>query len=195
MFAALLSAALLAPAAPVPKEAKASDYFPAAVGTEWVYEVDGEYTVGERVTGAAEKDGAIRLTVRATGGTVDEVYAVDKAGVTKVSVGGFTLNTTVLRLPLMEGDEWTFDTPVQKGLFAESGTVVVGKAEKVTVPAGTFEAVPVRMTATAANGEKLDAPRTVTRWYAAGVGVVKVEYHDGQVAKLKEFTPGKAEKK
>ena len=69
-------------------------------------------------------------------------------------------------------------------------TYTVGKEEEVTVPAGTFKAIPV--TSQVDVGGRL---LKNTSWYAPGVGVVKVVMaNDGneRVQELKEFTPGKA---
>jgi hypothetical protein len=67
--------------------------------------------------------------------------------------------------------------------------MTVGDAEKVGVPAGTFEAVPVRLEQTSQNGKRLDKPEVTTWWWAPDIGVVRVQ-STGVDRKLKPFTPG-----
>jgi hypothetical protein len=97
-----------------------------------------------------------------------------------------------LRFPVKAGDSWVVDIPSQEGgLQGSTGTATVGDVEEVQVPAGKFRAVRVDVTITAVDGKPLAKPRRATRWYAPGVGLVKVAAGTGVTRALKAFTPGK----
>jgi hypothetical protein len=179
-------------AAPVPKAKPVEPYFPTAVGTRWVYERESGELLTEEITDVTVKDGERRVTIRTTqnGHHSDEKYTVIEKQVVKCTTGQFKLDLRVLQLPLKEKDTWEFEIPIQQGLKCDAGTMTVGKAVKVEVPAGTFEAVPVVSETTAVDGKAIPTPEKCTRWYAAGVGMVKIEYASGHRV-LKEFNPAK----
>lgn len=179
-------------AAPVPKAKPVESYFPTAVGTKWVFEREKGELLTEEITEVTEKDGERRVTIRITqqGHHSDEKYTVTEKEVVKRSTGPFKLDMRLQKLPLKERDSWEFEIPIQKALKCDAGTMTVGKAEKIEVPAGTFEAVPVVSETTAVDGKAIPTPEKCTRWYAAGVGMVKIEYAGGHRV-LKEFTPAK----
>lgn len=179
-------------AAPVPKAKPVEPYFPTAVGTKWVYERENGELFTEEITEVTDKGGEQRVTVRTTQQrSWDETYTVSKTEVVQRTLAGkFKLDLPLLRLPLKEKDSWEFEIPIQKRMKCNAGTMTVGKAEKIEVPAGTFEAVPVVSETTAVDGKPIPTPEKCTRWYAAGVGMVKIEYASGHRV-LKEFTPAK----
>jgi len=53
--------------------------------------------------------------------------------------------------------------------------VTVGPTESVTVPAGTFQAIKITKVFTITEGSTTNTPFTVYEWYAAGVGLVKMD--------------------
>jgi hypothetical protein len=90
----------------------------------------------------------------------------------------------LLKLPAKAGDEWEVRSTRNEVEFKLTATV--RKVEKVKVPAGTFEAVPVVLEGTV-GGRTI----TATQWYAPGVGLVKVNQGETTIEELKSFTPGK----
>lgn len=192
----LLPAVLLqavATAAPVPKAKPAESYFPTAVGTKWVYQRESGELITEEVTELDEKKGEVRVVFRVSqnGSSWKEDYTVSGTEVVmRTILDQYKLDIRLLQLPLTAKDKWEFEIPVQKGLKADAGTTVVGKAEMIEVPAGKFEAVPVVSETTAVDGKQIAKTETCTRWYAPGIGLVKIEYNGGHRV-LKEFTPAK----
>ena len=195
MFVTALLAVSLA--APVPK-AKAPNYLPLAVGTKWVYGQGGR-EVSEEVAKVAEKDGETRVTTTYTSGAGDSwesEYVVRDGVVYHARTADFVFDPPVRQvdLDLKTGAKWTSTTPPVKGVLAMTGEMVAGEVEEVTVPAGTFTAVPVVYTVTEENGVRLAKPKAYTYWYADGVGLVKLKYDGGEKV-LKEFTPAKDAKR
>ncbi len=174
--------------APVPKQPKEVPYWPTEVGTKWVYIQNGMERP-EEITKSEVQGGAMRLTVE-IGGELSVTYDVSKNEVIQRTCANFKIDQTVLRFPIKEGDSWEFVCPIQMGLLAQSGKIAVGETEDVTVPAGKFRATKVLFTVNEVNGKALDIPQSYTSWYAQGVGLVRLEYKDGEKV-LKSFTPGK----
>ena len=147
-----LTAVLLAlPAAPAAPRTKDGDrpaaYFPTRVGAKWVYD-DGKELVREVTAVEVKRDETI-VTVsehRPKGAVVAERVSISAAGVYRLEFHGFPLDRyCLLKLPAKEGDKWEFDYPTQRdargsGLRGEKGTVIVGPAENVEVPAGKYRA-------------------------------------------------------
>lgn len=177
-------------AAPVPKAKPVEPYFPTEVGTKWVYERQNGKLLTEEVIAVTEKDGERRVTVRSyeQDGHWDCTFTVTEKEVVQRTAIQFKLDFLLMRLPLKEQNSWEFEIPIQQGFKCDAGKMTVGKAEKIEVPAGTFEAVPVVSETTAVNGKAIPTPEKCTRWWVAGVGLVKIEYADGYRV-LKEFTP------
>ncbi len=190
----LLFAAAVAVAAPVPKsiKAKLNDYYPLADGATWEYQMGGtEVTV--RVKGVTEKDGvrSAKLVTEQGGKEVaHETIRVDKDGVFRTHINDAEIKPPMplIKFGLTDDESWEVKTSVQasevKGKLTLKGT------EKVTVPAGDYDAVLVVG----------DCNIAGTKWWIAdGVGIVKLEYSIGGTAstplELKKYTPGKAEKK
>ena len=84
----------------------------------------------------------------------------------------------LLKLPHKEGDKW--DPDQKTGKWPR----VAGKIEKITVPAGTFEAIRVEQESPDFPSGKLS--RSVW-WFAPRVGLIKMTYGD-TVEQMKSFT-------
>lgn len=94
----------------------------------------------------------------------------------------------LLRLTVDVGESWV----ARHNGSEHSATLTRGK-EEIIVPAGKFTAIRVDVVIT--RGKDTNQ---VTQWYAAGVGLVKEAAQGRELTitrELKEFTPGKAEKK
>ena len=188
----VLALALTVPlgAAPVPKHLMPKDpqfNYPTALGTKWVYEVEGggEYT--QVVTGVEEKNGAKFVTIdwsAPAGRRPDQsVHVVTKDGVYIHAESGQAYDPPLLyfKFPYRAGDSWksTFARP---GLKVSTQTTA-GPVEKIKVPAGEFSAVRVDVEMSF-NGQ---GKQTRARWLANGIGMVKAE----KSCVLKSFTLGK----
>lgn len=168
----------LALAAPVPKDAgKTPIYFPTAVGAKWVYEdTDGE--TEEVEVYEVEKDGDnVVVGRRRVGETVPYTKMI-------VSADGLR------QPPDREGEKgWVLKSKLKAGESWEvpgGGKRTVSGPEEVKVPAGKYQALKVVWE---------DDGRTLTSWYAPGVGEVKrTVKRDGVeivYRSLKSFTEGK----
>jgi hypothetical protein len=190
----VLLAASAAVAAPVPKVEKPDDlYFPVQVGAKWVMDAklkSNQPGWTDTVTKVEEKDGKFTVTVeREEGKRKSEiVYEVSKDGLYRKTTRGKAEAEPVLllKLPHKEGATWTADGA---GGLPTKVTYTVGKVEEVEVLAGKYKAI--RLDAETKAGE---LTRKHTQWYAPGIGVIKTETPGGTI-ELKEFTPGKADKK
>lgn len=177
-------------AAPVPKAKPVESYFPTAVGTKWVYEWQNGKLIMEEVIEMTEKNGERRVPVRSSepGSNWDCMFSVTVKEVVQRTAIQFKVDFLLMRLPLKEQNSWEFEIPIQQRFKCDAGKMTVGMAEKIEVPAGTFEAVPVVSETTAVNGKAIPTPEKCTRWWVAGVGLVKIEYADGYRV-LKESAP------
>ncbi|QEL16931.1 hypothetical protein [Limnoglobus roseus] len=193
----LLAVTSFTVAAPPPKEGekKAELYFPTKVGTKWVEErtdADGvKHDQPYEVTKVTETDCGYRVRVEwfqaSHRNTLTTEYLVSPDGVALLNGGGtdFDEPRPVLKLPAKAGESWT------EKLLRWSGTTTheMGKEETVETPLGKVRAIPVVQTFSA-------TPGTVcTRWYAAGLGRVKVVTKDKDkvtvTTVLKSYTAGK----
>lgn len=66
-------------------------------------------------------------------------------------------------------------TPPTDTVTTQVVDVTVGPTESVTVPAGTFQAIKITKVFTITEGSTTNPPFTVFEWYAAGVGLVKMD--------------------
>jgi hypothetical protein len=176
------------PCAP-PNQQATPVYAPTKVGARWVYkwsqDKDKNAEVVEVVSAVEENEGARIITVsrvNENGKLIPSVqWLVTDAGLfrTKRFFGRPDKRpTTLLQLPHSPGQTWTLeDTDPQVTMTAQG-------PERVKVPAGEYEAIRVEQ-----RDERSPDPQ-VTRWYAPGVGLVKLE-QKGLVITLKSFTPGK----
>lgn len=215
LAAALLAMALfraLAPAAPIPRGAESPEfYFPTEVGTKIIMRsYRGESTSDSiyRVTAVEQKGTAKLVTVSWTaegltalfdGNPIRSTETEDPNSKYLVSANGvyvvasylllekkweeYKTPRCLLKLPAKPGDRWTNEEPASQYKM----TATVGKPEKVKVPAGTFDAIPVNIEAT---HEGKPVPRR-TIWFAAGIGQIKSTVDDEVAMELISFTPGK----
>jgi hypothetical protein len=170
-------------------------YFPTREGTKRVYELRArgdtfEYT--EAVTKVEKQGAGFRVTTGrevAPGSVLKAVTDVSARGVYVVEFAGKVHADPVplLKLPAKAGDTWTVEQQIPAAHGAATFTYTVGKVEEVKVPAGTFKAIRVE--------ERTDALQmSATRWYAPGVGLVKMISSTGKIETtqvLKSYTPGK----
>jgi len=200
LFVALLVAGTLAfvPAAPVPK-AKPVLCFPVQVGTEWEYEWAGHQgvrNVTEVVTAVEHKGGVTFVTFgqKEKGGTIGCPYvmAVSGEGLHYGVVSGrsgdvpdYSFFNWELKLPAKDGDVWESDRNL--GDSGKKTRYTFQGVEKVTVPAGEYEAYKVYSEHECKDGTW----QKRTAWYAKGVGKVQWELDNGGRLVMKSFTPGK----
>jgi hypothetical protein len=185
LLAVLLSAAA-AVAAPVPKALKknAPEWMPLVAGSKWEYvsAEDNSITTDTReITAADEKDGKTTASQRTI--NLTQEFRRDETGVAvvKTSNRGETKPRYVVKHAMKEGDTWENDL----GGYTEVRTV--GKVERITLPAGQFDAVPVKFQYVQ-NGATFQSG---TVWYADGVGLVRIDTDSSGSEVLKAFTPGK----
>ncbi|MFH1452972.1 MAG: hypothetical protein ABIH00_03195 [Armatimonadota bacterium] len=157
---------------------KQPDYFPLTQDSEWIYKF-GDKDLIVVVNGEENIDN-IQCAVMET--IMDkeimqkdyydknnkEVLAVMKTYNNNNIKVKLTPPQTIMKLPLKTGKSW-----VWTGKFKDTGDITfnfkVAAFEKVTVPAGTFKAFKIDITADAGMDRKI----TVQRWYAAGIGLIK----------------------
>lgn len=182
----LMVTAMTAVAAPVPKALKKTgNFMPLAVGNKWDYvEPDNPNAVVDtrEITAVEQKDGVTFATQKLSG--ITQVFRADATGVAVVRSNGsdYANPRYVVKNDMKAGDEWVWDADG----YTERRTV--GGTEKVTTPAGEFEAVKLTYR-TEQNGA---VGSDITVWYSAGVGLVRIDYTNGRTSHvLKAFTAGK----
>jgi hypothetical protein len=184
-----------APPERLPREiqsARAADYYPLRVGSELVYstagmklsmKVSGTEALPDKVTG-------YKIEVWTNGAVAgSEVVGIDGAGVKRFKFNGVAATAPVLFLAAdpVRRREWKVDAAVQGQ--AIQGTLRATR-EKVTVPAGTYDAVRVSAEKFVVAGQKMD----MDAWYVRGVGMVKQRIALAGldvVMELEKYTPGK----
>ncbi len=187
---------------------KQEPYIPTQVGTKWVKRIHrGEsYNTNCEVTAVeVEKDGSkvvtiyeyhilkepfvivgqepkdelheysIKVRVTATGIQTVATKYKSEPWVKNLSSSPFTFPHA-----LKAGVKWEHKIPEEKYEVVDT----VGQPERVKVPAGTFDAVPVYIEGTQI-GRKL--PKR-TFWYAPGIGVIKITVGDEVEMELASFT-------
>jgi hypothetical protein len=184
--------------APRLKDVPGGSYFPTTVGDRLVTEMrykthTDEYT--EVVTAVEKKDGAVVVSVgREVDGKVSpqssDVRVTDK-GLFRMSLLGTVYDEPycILKLPLKPGETWTSESASGGGAVKSTFKYKAIKEEDVEVPAGKFHAFRIEV-----DVDTRGRATHSTIWYDARVGVVKMEYGDGDsgyVRVLKSFTPGK----
>lgn len=173
-------------AAPVPKGLKKSapEWMPLDAGAKWEYVSadDNSTTTDTReIVRASQADGVLTAHQRTINLTQDFRKDADGVAVIKTSNRGEAKPRYIIKHAMKDGDTWENDM----GGYSEVRTV--GKAEKVKLPAGEFEAVPVKFQYVQ-NGQ---AFQTGTVWYADGVGLVRIDTEGSASEVLKAYTPGK----
>lgn len=187
--------AVLATAAPVPKELAVQTYCPTVLGSKWEYALEGEKeaVLVVEVTKVTDKDGVRRVRLEQTGGPKTRDYpeelVIDAKGVHLAMAGGDDIEPPRLdQRPLPKpGDEW--ESPHEWRATKYTCTTTTGQPEKITVPAGTYTVLEHTQSYT-----NYQPPQVWTAWYAPGVGRVKFRNYEGQVHVLLKFTPGKEAK-
>ena len=172
-------------AAPVPKAVKKTGgtLMPLGLGHKWEYsspEAPDAVNETREITAVEEKGGVVTATQKTT--NLTQVFRADAAGTAVISTDAreYKNPRVILKPEMKEGDSWEWDA----GGYTEVRTV--GKAEKVTVPAGEYTAVPISVKYVQ-QGQEF---QSTTVWYADGVGLVRID-RDGQPTQvLKAFTAG-----
>jgi hypothetical protein len=153
---------------------KTSELYPLTVGSKWHYRMTVEDETVSCVT-AIDKmekiDGqdAFRLEVTIEGVvTGSEHLASNEKGVFRVRMNDESIQPfTVIKLPLKVGENWKETIQTEDGVLTTTTTVLA--EEEVTVPAGKFRAIPLRI--------DMEDPEigtiTSTIWFAANVGIVQ----------------------
>jgi hypothetical protein len=194
---------LTASAAPVPKHLMKEPvyYHPTEAGSKWVYRYySAEDEVGrdviEVVTAMIEpKGGEKGVRVAELGSVFDGkeqgsgcYTAISSKGLVEgyVAAGGnFVPRAESLRVSATPGTSW--ENTVGTGQTGRTEKHTFRGEETIEVPAGKFRALRVDTEFTYNAGGR----RVWRRWYAPGVGMVKLEDSNGPRKVLKEFTPGK----
>lgn len=174
----------------------AGNYFPLKTGNKWVYAVslpdNGTYRQTVQVM-APDSNGYIKLHISSDNSLLAELYfSESKQGLFKVkeiSIGGeiqFDPPLMALNSRLKVGKNWNWES--KDGKMKEKVRVVA--AEKVVVPAGTFQTLVVQCEGVDDQGNSyLDKT-----WYTKKVGYVKHAYSsNGRTAtmELSEYVVGK----
>ncbi|QEG29293.1 hypothetical protein GobsT_40880 [Gemmata obscuriglobus] len=177
----------VASAAPVPKHLmKEEPFWPTAVGTKWVYDVEGKE---ERYVISKVRDdpeGQLVSVDQVVGGknVPYEEVLVSATRLTRVGWSGKECEKPelLLRAPVEKGDYWSPNYTSSKPRRE------VVEVKGVEVQAGVFQAVRIECSF---RGGMLGPPPIYHEWYARGVGLVKRVSGNGEVKVLKSFTPGK----
>lgn len=191
----LLAAAVVVVSAPVPKDLAPLNYFPSALGSRWEYALEGETEahLTIEVTQVQDKDGVRTILIEQTGGAKTRDYPeqvrIGPEGIHLLSAAenDITPPRLDLRPKPKANDEW--EGPHSWKNINYTCLTTVGDFEKVTVPAGTYTALP--------HTQKyglLTNPQVWTAWYAPSIGRVKFINYERQVHVLLKYTPGKEAK-
>ena len=181
-------------AAPVPKGIKqANDYYPLRVGDKWEYvrNENADQVWVEEVSSVETVDGARLGTVRIQPSNPNAVaydtkYKADRIGWSFHSHGEMLYDPPSLfvKADLQAGDSW--ESTYRFVNTDYQVTVTVGEPERVSVPAGTFTAIPITTAYTSPAGR-----RPFTNWYVSGIGMIKQVANGRITQELKAFTSGK----
>lgn len=157
--------------------------FPTEVGTTWTYQKKD--LVVTRSIIAVEVKGKVKI-VRIAESLGDQESAADTIEIRSggwywTHIGNVELRSpcVLLKLPCKAGESWDADAHGSKSTIKER--------ERVTVPAGKFEAIRVRCSYAGPEGLRC----WCDRWYADGIGEVKYVHQSGEEQVLKSFTRGK----
>jgi hypothetical protein len=169
------------------EEAGPRQFYPTAIGTEWVYDAGGVELV-ERIAAHEEFNGELCLRVETVvngNAVAHEHLAVRRDGVYRVGIAGTPVEPPLcfLKYTVRIGDHWDVKSKVNETEI--SGRFTLNR-QQLTVPAGEFNAV-------AARGSDFKSGETTlnfTYYFVGGIGKVKqVISANGQEAAmvLKEF--------
>jgi DUF3108-like len=187
----VLAVLTLAITLPAQEGAATHPYYPLKTGSEWVYKVQGG-PIKVKVAGPEKVGSANGFKLETSAGnkvSATETVAVTKDGVQRFNVNGLNPEQPILFLPTDPDatTSWQVNTKVSNQ--AITGTFKVNK-EKVTVPAGAYDALHVK-------GENMtigSTQTTVEYWFAKDVGIVKLRFTLGTqdaTLELESYTPGK----
>jgi hypothetical protein len=152
-----------------------ADYYPFANGANWQYHtvVNGQPAyMTLRVANVQWLGGRQAAIVESVvNGKVTATEGVGKSaeGIYRININGNVISPPlqVLRYPVKKGDAWSTLTTVNGQPMQANVSVDL---EKVTVPAGTFDAAAVTIDAISSEGTCHNK-----QWMAPGVGIVKQE--------------------
>jgi hypothetical protein len=180
----LMAASVMAQKTRVPA---ARDYFPMRVGDSWKYRNmtgDAEYTM-KVVSAEKQADGNMLYMVERLAGVKVHTWYSKPNGWVLLHRESYPEHEGLeikhapakqfLKNPLVAGAKWNWSGKNVTQSEMTEETQVIGP-ETVTVPAGTFRAI--KMVSKVAEGPAL---KTITTWYADGVGMVKTETDGGQI--------------
>ncbi|MBI2900421.1 MAG: hypothetical protein HYY17_09555 [Planctomycetes bacterium] len=162
------------------------DFFPVKAGAKWTYAA-GEEEVTVTVEGPAkvgEKECHV-FKREWKGGSSKEFFSVTDQGVFLVRLEAdrnteFPDNPVPrMKFGTKKGETWTWKFEQQEGTYENQGE------EEIEVPAGKFKAWKIHVVAQAG-----EMKYVTTRWFAAGVGLVREEMKRGdqtRITELKKF--------
>lgn len=158
------------------------DYFPITVGSRWKYDTNnGEMSV--RIEKQENKDYVVSISDVSAATSKEYFYSTGTEIMsTKRELFVFFLSDIYkytphfprVKYPLVKGEKWIWEGKKQRGdndFKTASITISVLGPEKISVTAGTFECIKLRMVGSDEEGAKED----FYQWLAPGVGMVKGE--------------------
>jgi hypothetical protein len=171
----------------------AQAYFPLKTGNTWIYQLTlsgSSKTIQQKIKVSDPEDGNPKLIVYDPNANpqIFVYYVENQQGLFKAkemyTTGIFQYKPLwqVLGAKINIGASWSWESEDHK----MRETAKVTAAEKVTVPAGTFETILIEYSGISQNG----AAYTDKTWYAKGVGYVKDELNmDGKTltSQLSEY--------
>jgi hypothetical protein len=180
-----------------------SHYFPLDIGNSWVKRRNGVEVASDTITSTQLVNGVVTFGVRDAfdgsisyyGNDVGElrlhrvftpsifVPGCGAAAETDTYSGGplviLPTNIRIGQVVPSQGDATADVTPCGVFPATYSASSIMESIERVSVPAGLFDALKVRVTLSV-----LGISMSETYWFAPGVGRVKVQYSDGIVDEL-----------
>ncbi len=158
-------------------------FFPCEKGYSWVYR--GSDGTGSAMTVKGTEEISQELAVQlftscffdAGGeavGTSEVYYRLSDSGLYYHGTPSYSINPglTVLKFPLKEGQSWTVST---HGRY--SSVARVARAEKITVPAGTFDCYLVSYV----NKRGTIETHSTNIWFGKGAGIVKTAFSSSTI--------------
>ena len=183
--------------APIPRSLQ-EDYYPTAVGSKWVYDVqfeDDNFEISRSIKsqvamGACKAiviDETIIFDSRPITLTVAEIQVCQHGIFELERKGGhkFDPPLCMLKLPVVKNTKWPWEFGDRWKLAGESGQrTIVEIEEEIEVPAGKYKTVKVEW-----SGKVGGEVRSAAYWYAKGTGEVMMK-SDKYTRKLKKFIIG-----
>jgi len=166
-------------------ETQSENYFPLQVGNKWLFRVNAADTEFQMEYNAVSKetvDGQETIKVESVVNGLTsqtEYYEVTTQGIFTIlrnlTVYEFHFNPKqiFLKYPVTIGQSWNqkgnFSDPAQKVSFQYEQQCQYIAMEEVSVPAGTFKAVKLRITLTVTDGSYVEG----YRYFSPNVGLIK----------------------